>query len=80
MLRPFTPIRAIRYWDVDADGFRSFDFPGADDVGNIFQSMRDCNDYYVGIRDLAATRKLNPELKTFREWLKENASRIPMPA
>lgn len=70
----------VTYWDVDADLYRSFDFPGADDVGNMFQFKRDCNDYYVGIRDLAATRALNPELQTFREWLQANAARIPIPA
>lgn len=70
----------VAYWDVNPDLYRSFDFPGADDIGNMFQFKRDCNDYYCGIRDVDATRALNPELKTFRQWLQENAAKIPIPS
>jgi uncharacterized protein YbjT (DUF2867 family) len=69
----------VAYWDVDPDTYRAFDFPGADDIGNMFQLKRDCHEYYRGIRDLAATRALNPELLTFKEWLSANANRIPIP-
>lgn len=70
----------VKYWAVEPDVYRKFDFPGADDMGNMFQFKRDFTDAYVGARDLAKVRELNPELKTFREWLKANASRIPVPA
>jgi uncharacterized protein YbjT (DUF2867 family) len=69
----------VTYWDVGPDTYRAFDFPGADDIGNMFQFKRDCHEYYRGIRDLAATRALNPELLTFKEWLSANANRIPIP-
>lgn len=72
--------QTVTYWAVEPDAYRQFPFPGADDMGNMFQFKRDFNEYYVGARDLAKTRALNPELKSFRAWLQENASRIPIPA
>jgi len=68
----------VAYNDIDADTFRSFDFPGADDVGNMFQFKRDFNDVYCGNRDPELARSLNPELQTLKEWLSENADRIPL--
>ena len=68
----------VRYNDVPADVFRSFGFPGADDVGNMFQFKRDFNDLYVGNRDLAVSRQLNPELQTLDAWLAQNISRVPI--
>jgi len=58
--------------------YRSFDFPGADDVGNMFQFKRDFQQDYCNMRDLAVVRSLNPSLQTFDEWLAENGSRIPL--
>ncbi len=70
----------VTFWAVEPDTYRKFDFPGAEDMGNMFQFKRDFNDYFVGMRDLEKARKLNPEMKTFAGWLKENAERIPVPA
>ena len=69
--------RTVRYNDVDPAVYRSFGFPGADDMGNMFQFKRDFNAAYCGRRDLAATRALNPALQTFDQWLTANAGRIP---
>jgi uncharacterized protein YbjT (DUF2867 family) len=68
----------VRYNDVPADVYRSFGFPGADDVGNMFQFKRDCNDDYCGARSLEVSRRLNPELQTLDTWLTNNVSRIPI--
>jgi uncharacterized protein YbjT (DUF2867 family) len=68
----------VRYNDVPPDVYRSFGFPGADDVGNMFQFKRDFNDYYMGARSIEFTKSLNPELKSFDQWLAENKSRIPI--
>jgi uncharacterized protein YbjT (DUF2867 family) len=70
----------VRYNSVPPEVYRSFDFPGADDLGNMFQFKRDFNDYFVGARDLGFTRKLNPELQTFEEWLAVHKEQIPLPA
>jgi uncharacterized protein YbjT (DUF2867 family) len=70
----------VRYNNVPAEVYRSFGFPGADDLGNMFQFKRDFNQYFVGARDLGFTRSLNPELQTFEEWLAAHKDQIPLPA
>ena len=70
--------REVRYNAVSPDMYRGFDFPGAEDLGNMFQFKRDFEDYFCGARDLDASRALNPGLQTFDAWLAANASRIPM--
>jgi uncharacterized protein YbjT (DUF2867 family) len=70
----------VRYQNVPPEVYRSFGFPGADDLGNMFQFKRDFNDYFVGVRNLEFTRSLNPELQTFEEWLAVHKEQIPLPA
>jgi uncharacterized protein YbjT (DUF2867 family) len=70
--------RDIDYNAVSPEVYRGFDFPGAEDLGNMFQFKRDFNEYFCGARDLDVSRSLNPSLQTFDEWLAANASRIPM--
>jgi uncharacterized protein YbjT (DUF2867 family) len=70
----------IGYNNVPPEVFRSFGFPGADDLGNMFQFKRDFNDYFVGARSLAFSRGLNPELQTFEQWLGRRKRDIPIPA
>ena len=69
----------IGYTNVPPEVYRSFGFPGADDLGNMFQFKRDFNDYFVGARSLAFTRGLNPELQTFEQWLGRHKQEIPLP-
>jgi len=68
----------VRYNDVPPEVFRSFGFPGADDLGNMFQFKRDFNQNYCGARNLDVSRALNPALQTFETWLAQNKSRIPL--
>lgn len=68
----------VLYNEVSPEQFRSFGFPGADDLGNMFQFYRDFDEVCNSMRDVAKSRELNPELKSFDDWLKENASRIPI--
>jgi uncharacterized protein YbjT (DUF2867 family) len=58
--------------------YRSFGFPGADDLGNMFQFKADFEGLYCGHRDLALSRALNPRLQTFAQWLAVNGKRIPV--
>jgi uncharacterized protein YbjT (DUF2867 family) len=58
--------------------YRSFGFPGADDLGNMFQFKADFESLYCGHRDLALCRSLNPKLQTFAQWLAANKDRIPI--
>jgi len=70
--------REVRYTAVPPDVYRGFGFPGADDLGNMFQYKRDFNDEFCGARDVSFARELNPELQTFAKWLSVNKSRIPL--
>jgi uncharacterized protein YbjT (DUF2867 family) len=70
--------REVRYNDVPAEVYRGFGFPGADDMGNMFQFKRDFNADFVGARSLELSRRLNPELQGFDAWLAANAKKIPL--
>jgi uncharacterized protein YbjT (DUF2867 family) len=63
---------------VSPDAFRSSGFPGADDLGNMFQFYRDFSDYFCGARSIEFSRSLNPELQDLDTWLARNKSRIPV--
>jgi uncharacterized protein YbjT (DUF2867 family) len=68
----------VRYNDVSPDVYRSFGFPGAEDMGNMFQFKRDFQQVFCGARDPAIARVLNPSLQTFDTWLARNKDRIPL--
>jgi uncharacterized protein YbjT (DUF2867 family) len=68
----------VRYNEVSPELYRSFGFPGADDLGNMFQFKRDFNEMFCGARTPDVARSLNPSLQTFETWLAQNASRIPL--
>jgi uncharacterized protein YbjT (DUF2867 family) len=68
----------VKYNDVAPEVYRGFGFPGADDMGNMFQFKRDFNDAYVKSRSVELARELNPELQSFDEWLASHAAQIPL--
>ena len=68
----------VRYNAVSPEAYRALGFPGADDLGNMFQFKRDFEKEFCGARSLDASRALNPSLQTFEQWLEENARRIPL--
>jgi len=70
--------RPIAYRPVPPAVYRSFGFPGADDLGNMFQYKAEFETEYCGSRNLAESRALNPELLTFAAWLAKHKSRIPL--
>lgn len=70
--------KEVKYNAVSPEAYRAFGFPGAEDLGNMFQFKRDFEDYFCGARSPEFSRSLNPDLKTFTQWLSENASRIPV--
>jgi uncharacterized protein YbjT (DUF2867 family) len=51
------------------DEFRAQGFPGAVEMGNMFQFYADDAAQFVGDRDLTKVRELNPGLLSFRDWL-----------
>lgn len=68
----------IHYNSVPPEVYRSFGFPGAEDLGNMFQFHRDFQKDHLEVRDLERSKSLNPELKNFDQWLSKNKSKIPI--
>lgn len=68
----------IIFNNVTPDVYRSFGFPGAEDLGNMFQFYRDFEKDVNSVRDVSFSKELNPELKNFSQWLDANAKKIPM--
>jgi uncharacterized protein YbjT (DUF2867 family) len=68
----------VKYHAVEADVYRGFGFPGADELGNMFQVYRDFEKEVVAARDVDVTRSLNPSVQTFDQWLARNKSRISL--
>ena len=68
----------VLHADVSPEAYRGFGFPGADDLGNMFQFKRDFEREFRNSRDLETSRALYPKLQTFEAWLGQNASKIPL--
>ena len=68
----------VHYNAVTPAVYRGFGFPGADDLGNMFQFYRDFEPDVNAIRNVARSRSLNPALQSFEAWLATNARRIPL--
>ena len=68
----------VRYQAVTPAAYRGFGFPGADDLGNMFQFNHDFSDDFCAARSVEFSRSLNPALQSFDAWLAANAKRIPI--
>lgn len=68
----------VVYNKVPAAVYRSFGFPGADDLGNMFQIYDEFEEQVNALRSVEGSRKLNPELQNFEQWLSRNAGKIPV--
>ena len=68
----------VSYNEITPEQYRGFGFPGADDLGNMFQFYRDFDEVCNSIRDVKFSKELNPELQSFDMWIAENAKRIPL--
>jgi uncharacterized protein YbjT (DUF2867 family) len=68
----------VRHHAASPEEFRSYGFPGADDLGNMFQFKRDFEASWTGARSVEISRQLNPELQDFRTWVRNNKARIPL--
>ncbi|QRP44790.1 hypothetical protein [Amycolatopsis sp. FDAARGOS 1241] len=60
------------------DETRAGSYPGAVEIGNMYQFYADAADSFIESRDLERVRRLNPRLKPLEEWLQEHKSEIPL--
>jgi uncharacterized protein YbjT (DUF2867 family) len=70
--------KEVAYNVVSPEVFRGFGFPGADDLGNMFQYYTEFEQEFVSARSLDTARSLNPDLFSFKAWLAKYGSRIPL--
>ena len=68
----------VVYNKISAATYRSFGFPGADDLGNMFQVYDEFEEKLNKLRDIAVSKQLNPQLQSFEQWLGKNAKKIPI--
>lgn len=64
--------KEVVYNDIPPHVYRSFGFPGAEDMGNMFQFKRDFEKEYCESRNVEVSRSLNPSLLSFDQWLEMN--------
>jgi uncharacterized protein YbjT (DUF2867 family) len=67
----------VVYEAVPPEVYRKLGFPGAEDLGNMFQFYRDFERDFCAARSVARSRELDPQLQSFDQWLAANAKRIP---
>ena len=70
--------RPVAFYDMPFDDYRALGFPGADDMGNMYQWQAIAGEEFLAQRSADTARALNPELPTFDAWLTVNASQIPV--
>ena len=70
----------VRYVPVPPATYRAFGFPGAEDLGNMFQYKTEFEEAYCAARPVEGTRALAPGARDFAGWARENADRIPVAA
>jgi hypothetical protein len=70
--------KEMKYNEITPEVYRGFGFPGAEDLGNMFQFYRDFSDVFVNSRNPELSKRLNPSLQTFESWVNDNKSRIPI--
>ncbi len=68
----------VYYNAVSPEVYRGFGFPGADDLGNMFQFNAEFEKDFCAARGVEFSRSLNPVLQTFKVWIAQNKSRIPL--
>jgi uncharacterized protein YbjT (DUF2867 family) len=69
--------RPVAFYDTPFDDYRALGFPGADDMGNMFEFQAILGDTFLAARSPEVARSLNPDLQSFDTWLRANISRIP---
>lgn len=70
--------RQVNFVDVPFDAYRGLGFPGAEDMGNMFQFHAILGDEFQGYRDPKVARVFNPALVEFDAWLAANSGQIPI--
>lgn len=66
----------VSFYDMPFDAYRALGFPGADDLGNMFEYHLLLGEKFLRARDPKTTRELNPATRDFDQWLGDNIGKI----
>jgi uncharacterized protein YbjT (DUF2867 family) len=66
----------VAYRPATPDQFRGFGFPGADELGNMFQYYAEFPESYLGRRDVGIAREFNPEPVSLTDFLAAHAEEL----
>jgi uncharacterized protein YbjT (DUF2867 family) len=69
-------IGPVHYHAAEPNEYRGYGFPGADEMGNMFQVFRDFEKEVIGARSAETARSLNPALLNFDQFIQQNRDRI----
>jgi uncharacterized protein YbjT (DUF2867 family) len=59
----------VAFFPISHDHYRRLDFPGADDLGNMFQYFHDFEGPFLARRDVEKTRQLVPRVQSFAQFV-----------
>ncbi|MBZ4371894.1 NmrA/HSCARG family protein [Corallococcus sp. AS-1-6] len=66
----------VVFHSIEPEVYRTFNFPGAPELANMFQFMRDFAPEYCAARDPGVTRELNPHVQPLARWIERNKARF----
>ncbi|TCM45308.1 NmrA/HSCARG family protein [Kribbella sp. VKM Ac-2568] len=66
----------VVYRPLTWDEFRALGIPSGVEMANMFQFYAEDSDRFTGDRDLELARELNPELKSFDDWLADHKNQL----
>ena len=67
---------SIHYDAIEPDTYRTFPFPGAEEMGNNFQYFRDFNNEFLKLRSVDSMKKLNPNPLSFADFVSSHRGQI----
>jgi hypothetical protein len=68
----------VSFYDMPFDDYRALGFPGAEDMGNMYQVQAILGADFLKERSPEVARSLNPALQSFDDWLAANSGLIPV--
>ncbi len=69
--------KTVAYFPIPAKDYRALGFPGADDLGNMFQYYAEFAGPLMKTRDIPTAKTLHPGLMDFATWLRKYGDKIP---
>ncbi len=67
----------VAFNPLEPAAYRALGFPGAEDMGNMFQFYRDYAKEFRELRNVEQTKQLDPSVQSFDQWIEANKGKIP---